>query len=459
MADNPCEPTSGRRRHRVIGGCALPGAAMLLALAGCTLYSPLPLEAPPGVQAPLTVPASTMLPGGLASHPFDPSDGLDVTEVAMLAVVYSPELRVMRAQAKVTRAQAFAAGLLPDPVFGLSRDRPDAGQQGASTAYTRGVSWDFSQLVTYASRQSARRHTDEQVDLALLWGEWQVVARARLLFVHIQHGRELVARLGVESDALQPLRPALAAALVQGTVTFDVATTGLSAVTDMEHQLADARSALLTAEQDLRELLGLAADEPLPLAGDGGVVAPDAAALRAILDESPPRRPDLRALAAGYRAQEARVRAAILGQFPALNFGLTRTRDNSDIASSGFTLSVSLPLFDRNQGAIRVEQATREELRAEYAQRMLTAHADVARLLGAQQILAEREATLAPYVRSLDAKVARAADAYRDGVLEWTVYLGLRQSAAAAATDLITLRDLLAQTRISLATLTGAWPG
>jgi len=32
----------------------------------------------------------------LATHRFDPSDGLDLTEVAMLAVVNSPELRLNR---------------------------------------------------------------------------------------------------------------------------------------------------------------------------------------------------------------------------------------------------------------------------------------------------------------------------------------------------------------------------
>ena len=436
-------------------------AVVTLVASGCSAYHPLLLDAGAGSRtSALVVPATTILPGGLKAHAFDASDGLDATEVSMVAVVYSPELRVMRAQAKVTRAQAFSAGLLPDPVFGFARDKPDAGQPGAATAYTRGVSWDFGQLVTYGARQSARRHTDEQVDLSLLWGEWQVVCQSRLLFVRIQRGRDLVARLSAESDALRPLMPRLQAALRNGTVTFDVATSGLSAASDVERQLTDARFSLATAEHDLRELLGLAASEPLQLVGDADLATPDDATVNAVLAENPPRRPDLRALMAGYAAQDARVRGAILGQFPAVNIGLTKSRDNSDIASNGFSLSISLPLFDRNQGAVRIEQATREQLNAEYAQRLLTTRANVARLLDAQRILVAREVTLAPYAAQLEDTAARAAVSYARGSMEWTVYVALRQSALAANTELIGLRETLAETRIGLATLaTGVWPG
>lgn len=436
----------------VLGAAVLPG---------CTPYRPLALDETAGSPVgALSVPADTLLPGGLKTHPFDATDGLDATEVAMIAVVYSPALRVLRAQAKVTRAQAFAAGLLPDPVFGYSRDRPGAGQPGASTAYTQSLSWDLGQLVTYGARQSARRHTDEQVNLGLLWAEWQVVSQSRQLFVRVQRQRALVLRLASEKEALTPLLPRLAAALRAGLVTFDVATVGLTAASDVDRQLTDARSSLATAEHDLRELLGLAADEPLVLVGDGDVAVPDRAAIDGAMDALPRRRPDLRALAAGYAAEDDRLRAAILGQFPALNVGLTKTRDNSNISSNGFALSVSLPLFDRNQGAVRIEQATREQLHAEYEQRLLGTRTDVARLLAAESILSEREQTLAPYAADLEAKVAHATDAYTRGVLDWTVYLALRQSALAASTELITLRETLAETRIGLTTLvTGDWPG
>ena len=436
------------------------GLAVTPLLGGCAMYHAAPLTDRAGSPlASLTIPATTALPGGARVHAFDAADGLDATEVAMIAVVYSPQLRVLRAQSAVGRAQAFAAGLLPDPVFGLSRDQPSAGQVGASTAYTRGLTWDFSQLVTYGERQSARQHTDEQVKLDVLWGEWQVVSQSRLLFVRIQRGRELVARLEAEVDVLRPLQPRLATALRQGTLTFDVATTGLTAASEVARQLTDARTALSNAEHDLRELLGLGADEPLHLVGDGDPPAVSESDNNNALLASPPRRPDLRALREGYAAEDARLRAAILGQFPTVNFGISKSRDNSNVSSSGFTLSVSLPIFDRNQGAVRIEKATREQLNAEYTQRLLAAHSDVSRLLAAEKILVDRETMLATYSSDLKATVERADRGYAKGLMDWTVYLGLRQSSLAAEVELIGLKLVLAETRVGLATLaTGDWP-
>jgi outer membrane protein TolC len=424
--------------------------------AGCAVYHPLPISRDaPRSLATLSVPASTLLAGGLATHAFDPTDGLDAIEVAMLAVAQSPDLKIQRAQAHAVRAQAFAAGLLPDPVIGLSRDRPGAGQPGASTAYSRTISWDVGNLVTLASRRTAANRTDEQVDLSLLWSEWQTIAEARLRFARVQSSRQLVARLAAEADALRPLAPRLEAALQRGTVSFDVASTGLTAASDVERQYSEARNTLAMQEHDLRELLALPVDEPLVLVGDVDLPSVDDASLQSLIDVLPRQRPDLRALELGYGAEEARMRAAILGQFPAVNVGVSHSRDNSDITSSGIAVSISLPLFDRNRGAIAIERATREQLHAEYAQRMLTARGDLARLRDARRILVDRELQLAPLAAALGEKAQHAVGSYERGLLEWTTYLALHQSALAAATELINLRETLAETRIGIATLTG----
>src|SRR5699024_5093374 len=88
----------------------------MLACAGCATYAPLPLVHGAGARvADMSVPASSMPTRPLAHHRFDPSDGLDVTEVAMLAVANNPQLKVKRDELDVAHAQAFAAGLLPDP--------------------------------------------------------------------------------------------------------------------------------------------------------------------------------------------------------------------------------------------------------------------------------------------------------------------------------------------------------
>ena len=106
-------------------------ALMLVActcLAGCAIYHPLPLDARSGPRdvGDITVPAASMPTPALRAYTFNPTDGLDVTEVAMLAVANDPQLKVERDKAGVAHAQAYAAGLLPDPQLSYEHDRPAA---------------------------------------------------------------------------------------------------------------------------------------------------------------------------------------------------------------------------------------------------------------------------------------------------------------------------------------------
>ena len=69
--------------------CSVAAALLLAALAGCASYRPLPLDdhptAPASVQD-IRIDRARLAFSSLRAHRFDPSDGLDATEVAMLAV-------------------------------------------------------------------------------------------------------------------------------------------------------------------------------------------------------------------------------------------------------------------------------------------------------------------------------------------------------------------------------------
>src|SRR6476659_4540426 len=100
-------------------------AACLSMLASCTWYRREPLS-PRDTSTSLESleriridPATMPLPE-LAAHRFDPSDGLDIEEVAMLAVANDPDLKLARGDLGIARAQAFSAGLLPDPQVAIS---------------------------------------------------------------------------------------------------------------------------------------------------------------------------------------------------------------------------------------------------------------------------------------------------------------------------------------------------
>jgi hypothetical protein len=112
----------GNVRARAIGAAL----AACISLGACATYAPSELAKGPNLAASperLTVDLSKLRPTPLKAHKFDPSDGLDPTEVAILAALNNPNLRAQRAAADVA-AQAFAAGPLPDPQVTFSLDFP-----------------------------------------------------------------------------------------------------------------------------------------------------------------------------------------------------------------------------------------------------------------------------------------------------------------------------------------------
>jgi len=429
-------------------------------LSACASHHPLPLPAAVGAPriADLKVDAARMPVRSLARHVFDPRDGLDETETAMLAVAASPELQALRAAAGVAHAQAFAAGLLPDPQLTWSQDfvTGGSGGPGATSPFGLGIAYDVGSLLTRSSRQAAARWHERQVDLDLLWAEWQTVARARSLFAQVQMQRAQLARLDAETQALQSLRARVTAASNHRQLSEDAAALAINAVADLERQDLEARVRLEDSEQALRLLLGLRADAALPLQGEPQASLPSAARLHALLADLPARRPDLLALQAGYRAQDASLRAAILAQFPAINVGFTRARDNAGVYTSGYAVSLTLPLFDRNRGRIAIESATRQQLHDEYAARLLAAHSDVARLQAELALDDEGLRRARAHAEALDAARRAAETAWNRHALDWPTYLSLRTGALSAALAADAIAQRRAETAVALQTLLGA---
>ncbi|MEO8811064.1 MAG: TolC family protein [Rhodanobacter sp.] len=406
-------------------------------------------------MAQLSAPTAAMSLPTVSSHRFDPSDGLDATEVAMLAIANNPDLKVQRDALGIARAQAFAAGLLPDPQISISGNVPRGSGPGLTKGYSLGISEDLSALLTRSSRKAAARNEVDRVNLDLLWAEWQTVAQARLLFDQVLILSEQQTRLEAEQDALTQVEKYVRMALQAGNLTYDAASAGLNAFADVSKQLATNTIALNKARTDLRSLLGLAATAPLQLTGPLWRPQPTSAQVQAALTELPQRRPDLLALQAGYRSQEATVRAAILAQFPALNIGFNTARDTGNITSDGFTLGITLPLFDRNRGNIAIARATRQQLRDTYASRMLTTRSDMQRILADLNTLQRERQQLTAHTRELDTALKHAEKAWDEGLLNWPIYLAIRSSALLADLDLLAVEQEYAKQAIALQTLLG----
>ncbi len=437
---------------------ALVCALSLAGLTGCATYVARPL--PQAVSLAndvrtLSVSTASMPFRALSSHQFDPSDGLDIDEVAMLAVARNPQLKVARDSLGLTRAQAFAAGLLPDPTLAMSSDHPSNGAVGNTSALNLNLGFDVGSLLARSSRTAAAGAEVDRVNLDLLWQEWQVVSQSRLLFTRLRSQDRLLAVLQRSRDLFLAMATRSHQALLAGNVTLDTATGDLAALQAVERQINELQRMQLQDMLALNGLLGLAADVRLDLVGDPEPATQDLPALRAGVTERLARRPDLLALQAGYRSQEATYRGAVLAQFPALNVGVTRARDTSGLYTLGFGLSLSLPILNANRGNIAFEQATRTKLFDEYQQRLDAAHAEVdAALVNIPLLQAQRARTNAG-AAELGRLAQRADQAFRDGNLT----AGDRTRMTTAWTDkqveALQLREALMEQDIALQTLLG----
>ena len=164
-------------------------AVSILALSACATYQPRPLSEKIDLATDITalkVEADAFPLPQLKKHPFDLSDGLDWVEVAMLAVANNPSLKASRHQRGEASAQVYAAGLLPDPQLSVGVNHTTNGGPDRVEGIDLGIGVDLQTLITRDARSAASKAARREVDLELLWQEWQVVQRARLLMVQVE---------------------------------------------------------------------------------------------------------------------------------------------------------------------------------------------------------------------------------------------------------------------------------
>jgi outer membrane protein TolC len=170
---------------------------------------------------------------------------------------------------------------------------------------------------------------------------------------------------------------------------------------------------------------------------DARFVAPTESELMTGLEN---HRLDLVALRQGYQSQEQTLVAACLDQFPRINLGFSRDRDNTNVRSIGLAVSIDIPLFDRNQGVIATEKANRQKLRDEYISRVFDARADIA------QALAD--------IAALNSQIADAQAALPGLQKLVDVY---HQAVDRGNADLFKLQQQLADNRVALEIASGRY--
>jgi len=443
----------------VTGGCAGPPPKPLSAAAVEEALEPVDLSA---IRSDVRVRASVEARPVLAPVPFDERDGLSADEAAIAAVVGNPLLRAARDRRGIAAAQLLQAGILPNPTLDASVGVPvGPAEEGSVTGFDVGLGWDFGALLGRGARIEAAQAHARSVDLDVAWSEWQVAEGAKLR----------VDRLALAERRLAEVRRALADAQrvveqtgravelgVRTEPELDAARAALASARSLE---LEARSRRDRGRLELVRVLGLPPGREVPIEAPTDDARPRALRSRPL----PPlaeltaqvaeRRLDLVALRLGYSSQDARLRAAVRERFPRIGLGLEGGRDPEGIETVGGGLRIELPVFDRGQGRVAVERATRRQLFDEYAARLFEARHDVARAVEEIDEVRERLVVADGNVAVLARREEVARRAADRGVTDGFAAERARAALVAGRLERLDLDDRLAELAVALEIASG----
>jgi cobalt-zinc-cadmium efflux system outer membrane protein len=431
--------------------------ALSLLLAGCATYRPEPLSDNAQILAPPVL-AAVSADAAAIDRPFlhpaaiDLDRPLDPDAVAILAVLLNPDLRAQRERAGVADAQAFAAGLLPDPTFSFGVDQVLSGPDPLlGLASSLGLNLNALRTRRVVRQQATAQARQVRMDLA--WAEWQTSGQARIQAARIVSLERAEVYARESRDATQSILDRMLRAAGRGDMSADQIQGARVATFDAADRLRTIEQALGAARFELRRLIGLPPEYPLRLAPIAlKPPPPDAAALFAIAQRE---RTDLRALRAGYAAQEAAVHKAILDQFPTLDLTINGARDTAGNLTLGPSVGFTLPLWNRNRGGIAIERATRAALHAEYEARLFRTRAEIAAAVDAVAILRRQRDAILRDLPALEHFAAASRRAATRGDLALVTALTAEQALRDKQSLLALAERDMAEQSIALELLTG----
>ena len=423
----------------------------MVALVSCGIIPPM------AAQSELRVPSLRLSGPRLEAVPIDLNRGIGPDDAAIIATYLSPALQVARDRHGAAMAQLVQAGVLPNPQVSYSRDYVTGGNTlNTTTAHNLSAGWEISSLIPLLAKQTAARRNLRSVDLDVAWTEWQIAENARTAVYRVVGLRAQLASARAAENELTQSADTLQRAMEAHEKT----------VLDFGAAKAAQQDAIATAlglqqESDkqllvLKKTIGVPPESELRLRSGIGLPShlevPNEFALTEDLEN---RRLDLVALQQGYRSQDATVRATILAQFPRLTIGGSKAGDTSNVHTEGFAITVDVPIFDRNQGVIAAERATRQRLLDEYHQRVFEARSDIASALADIRSLNKQVAAAEGALPIFERLVSSAEAALREGNTDVLSYYNARSGLLQRRIQLIKLKEQLLEARTALELASG----
>ncbi len=336
--------------------------AAVAALAGCAAMQP---DQGPSVakspQPPLPTPPPALPTGDREAAP-EPSGPLTLADAVALALARNPDLAVAAWQVQAGGARVTQAGLLPNPLAGLTVEDV-AGTGDRSGAKQAQTTVRIGQALELGGKRSARVNEALRSRDLTAWDYEQLrldlVTETTRAFVAVLGAQERVTLSDQTVQLGEQVVTSVGRLVNAGREPSAEATRAEVALAAARIDRAQAQRDLDTARQGLASLWGAASGFGR---AEGRLDEPDSLPSLDELGISLPRNPDLQRWATELAQRQAAVELAEANAIPnvTVEAGYRRYEDTND---NGFVFgaSVPLPVLNRNQGAIA---EARHQLRA-----------------------------------------------------------------------------------------------
>jgi len=358
----------------------------------------------------------------------------DIPALTLVAFYFHPDLEVARAQWAVALAGIRTAGERPNPSVTFA--------SGYNTTTATPSPWmplvAFDIPIETAGKRDYReaqaKYIAEAARLRLAATAWQVRSRVRSSFVALLAAREsetlLQQQQKLQDENLRLLEQQLAAG---GASAFELTQARIAA--------QSAQLAWRDAQRKSGETLGQLAEAlGVPVAALCGVKfstatgdkLPDTLLATAARRQALLRRADLLAALADYAASQSTLQLEIAKQYPDIHLGPGYQYDQGDNKWT-LGLTLTLPLLNRNQGAIGEAEARRAEAAAKFNALQATLIAELDRAVAGVETARLKLADTTLLSAQLQGQEHTARVMQTAGEISQAELLALRLPLAAAA--------------------------
>lgn len=304
---------------------------------------------------------------------------LTLEDALRQALKGSPQLQVWNAELQEAEARLAGARTLPyNPVVDVEAGKRTS-SEGAGADFSVGVTQELEIAGQWGKRIQAATAELSAAQATFTHSRRALAAEVYLAFFEALRSREIleISRQDVElARTLQDAARRRAEAGSSTQLDLNLATAELGRA---EERMFLAQGAYLEACSLLAEVIGLDPGAPPEPKGDLMTeTSPTLPPLPDLLKSAEENRPDLEVLRLTEQAVQARLKLARSEAYPNVSVGGFYGREGTGDTVVGGGVSVAIPLFNRNQGAIAEARATGQRASAERTVLQLQVRREVA---------------------------------------------------------------------------------